>query len=95
MKAVDVQIKDINKKLQQFIKRYAALQKENLILSNEMMEYRKKEKATLEKIELLEIQTAIFKASAGKMDGTQKMEFEKRLSLYIKDLEKCMTMLNK
>ena len=95
MKTVQEQIKDINKKLQQFIKRYAALQKENSILSQEISECRGKEKAEMEKITLLEMQTSILKASAGKMANEERIEFEKRINLYIKDLEKCMTMLNK
>ncbi len=95
MKTVQEQIKDINKKLQQFIKRYAALQKENSILSREIIEYKEKEKAEMEKINLLVMQASILKASAGKMNEEEKMEFEKKINLYIKDLEKCMTMLNK
>ncbi len=95
MKTVEEQIKDINKKLQQFIKQHAALQKENLSLSREISEYREKEKAEMEKINLLEMQTSILKASAGKMTDEERIEFEKRINLYIKDLEKCMTMLNK
>ena len=95
MKTVEEQIKDINKKLQQFLKQHAALQKENLILSREISEYREKEKAEMEKINLLQMQTSILKASAGKMTDEERIEFEKRINLYIKDLEKCMTMLNK
>ncbi len=95
MKTTEEQIKDINKKLQQFIKRYAALQKENLILSREISECREKEKSEREKINNLEMQTSILKASAGKMNEEERIEFEKRINLYIKDLEKCMTMLNK
>lgn len=95
MKTIEEQTKDINKKLQQFIKRYAALQKENSILSREISECREKEKAEMEKINLLEMQTSILKASTGKMNESEKMEFEKRINLYIRDLEKCMTMLNK
>lgn len=95
MKTVEEQIKDINKKLQQFIKRHAALQKENSTLSREINEYREKDKAGIEKINLLEMEASILKASAGKMNEKEKSEFEKRINQYIKDLEKCMTMLNK
>ncbi len=95
MKTVEEQIKDINKKLQQFMKRYAVLQKENAALSNEISEYREKEKGEMEKIEILEMQTSILKASAGKMSDDESIEFEKRINQYIKYLEKCMAMLNK
>ncbi len=95
MKTVEEQIKEINKKLQHLIKKYAALQKENTTLSREINGYREKEKAEMEKINVLEMQTSILKASAGKMNAVEKFEFEKRINHYIKDLEKCMTMLNK
>ncbi len=95
MKTVAEQIKEINKKLQHLIKKYAALQKENATLSREISGYREKEKAEMEKINVLEMQTSILKASAGKMTDREKFEFEKRINHYIKDLEKCMTMLNK
>ncbi len=95
MKTVEEQINDINKKLEQFIKRHAALQKENSMLSLEINEYREKDKASIEKINLLEMQASILKASAGKMNEKENSEFEKRINQYIKDLEKCMTMLNK
>lgn len=95
MKTVEEQFKDINKKLQQFMKRYAVLQKENAALSNEISEYREKEKGEMEKIEILEMQTSILKASAGKMSDDESIEFEKRINQYIKYLEKCMAMLNK
>lgn len=95
MKTIAEQTNDIDKKLQQFVKRYAALQKENTMLSREISEYRQKEKVEMEKLNLLEIQTSILKASAGKMNEKEKFEFEKRITQYIKSLEKCMTMLNK
>lgn len=95
MKTVEEQINNINKKLKQFIKRHEALQKENSMLSREINEYREKDKASIEKINLLEMQASILKASAGKMNEKEKSEFEKRINQYIKDLEKCMTMLNK
>ncbi len=95
MKTIAEQTNDINKKLQQFVKRHAALQKENTMLSREISGYREKEKVEMEKLNLLEIQTSILKASAGKMNEEERFEFEKRITQYIKSLEKCMTMLNK
>jgi hypothetical protein len=36
----------------------------------------------------------MLKASSGKMNEKDKHDFEKRINRYIKDLEKCITMLN-
>ena len=94
MATIEEHINSINSKLQLLLKKYAALQKENLILSREMEVFKENEKAFLQKINTLEIQTGILKASAGKMDEKEKQVFEKRINQYLKDLDKCMAMLN-
>ena len=40
------------------------------------------------------MQAGMLKASSGKMNEKDKHDFEKRINQYIKDLEKCMAMLN-
>lgn len=95
MKNVEDQVSDINKKLQQLVKKYAALQKENLLMSQELNEYRNKEKLQNDRINLLQMQSNILKASAGSMGDEEKRNFEKEINQYIKYLEKCMTVLNK
>jgi predicted nuclease with TOPRIM domain len=95
MKTVEEQIRLLNTKLQQLLKKFNTLQKENSFITSELIEYKSKEKSTQEKITLLELETAILKASAGKMNEKEKIDFEKRINQYIKYLENCMTMLNK
>jgi chromosome segregation ATPase len=94
MSLIEEHINSINSKLQQLLKKYAALQKENSILNNEIERYRSHEKENLEKINSLEMQAGILKASVGKMGEKEKHEFEKRINQYIKDLDKCIAMLN-
>lgn len=94
MKTIEEHINSINTKLQLLLKKHAALQKENANLTKQIEAVRKNEKDFLEKINSLEIQTGILKASAGKMNDTEKHDFEKRINQYIKDLDKCMAMLN-
>lgn len=94
MSAIEEHINSINTKVQLLLKKYAALQKENLNLSNEIETFRKNEKEYLEKINSLEIQAGILKASAGKLNAKEKHDFEKKINQYIKDLDKCMAMLN-
>ena len=94
MKTVEEHINSINTKLQQLLKKYAALRKENAILSRELEERRTNEKNFHDRIESLEMQAGVLKASSGKMNEKDKHDFEKRINQYIKDLEKCMTMLN-
>jgi len=94
MKPADEHIHSINAKLQQLLKKYAALRKENAVLFHELEEKRTNEKKFLDKIDSLEMQTGMLKASAGKMNEKEKQNFEKRINKYVKDLEKCLTMLN-
>ena len=54
----------------------------------------KMKKIILEKIASLEMQTGILKSSAGKLNDKEKHDFEKRINNYIKDLDKCIAMLN-
>ena len=94
MNTIEEHINYINTKLQLLLKKYAALQKENSILNNEIEICRKNEKDYLQKINFLEMQTGILKASAGKLNNKEKQDFEKKINQYIKDLDKCMSMLN-
>jgi chromosome segregation ATPase len=94
MKTVDEHIHSINTKLQQLLKKYAALRKENAVLTHELEEKRTNEKNFRDKIDSLEMQAGMLKASSGKMNEKDKHDFEKRINMYIKDLEKCIGMLN-
>lgn len=94
METIEEYINAINTKLQILLKKYAALQKENSILNNEIELCKQNEKDYLEKINSLEIQNGILKASSGKWDEKEKHDFEKRINQYIKDLDKCIGMLN-
>jgi chromosome segregation ATPase len=94
MNTIEEHINSINTKLQLLLKKYAILQKENSTLSYEIETCRKNEKDNLEKINSLEMQMSILKASAEKLNDKEKHDFEKRINQYIKELDKCMTMLN-
>ncbi len=95
MKTTEEQLKVLNEKLQLLVKKFAILKKENISLAIALNESQLQEKSSQEKISRLEMETSILKASAGKMDDKERVNFEKQINHYIKDLEKCMTMLNK
>ena len=95
MKTSEEQLKILNEKLQLLVKKFAMLKKENTSMATALNESQIQEKASQEKISRLEMETSILKASAGKMDDKERVDFEKQINHYIKDLEKCMTMLNK
>jgi len=94
MSTIEEHITLLQAKLQLLLKKYAALQKENLQLSHEMEDIRKKQAASSERMNALELQNAILKTSAGKLTDQEKLDFERRINQYIKDLDKCITILN-
>ncbi len=94
MNTVEEYINSLHIKLQVFIKKYIALKKENLALTDAVKELTENEKFLSEKINILETQNSILKASAGNMSNDEKKEFEKKIKDYIKDIDACITMLN-
>lgn len=94
MKTIEEHIDFINSKLQVLLKKYASLQKENASLRSEVELYKEKQLQSLQKIDSLETQANILKTSAGSMNEDEKKNFEKKINQYIKDVDKCITMLN-
>lgn len=94
MKTIEEHIDFINSKLQVLLKKYASLQKENVSLRSEVELYKEKQLQSLQKIDSLETQANILKTSAGSMNEDEKKNFEKKINQYIKEIDKCITMLN-
>jgi chromosome segregation ATPase len=94
MNTIEEQINSLNTKLQLLLKKYSVIQKENEILNREIEKMRKNKNELLDRLNTLEMQTGILKASAAKMNEEEKDGFQKRINQYIKDLDKCMAMLN-
>lgn len=92
--SIDVHINNISSKLQSLLKKFSFLEKENHRLSNENETLKASELKNKEQIVLLEQQVNILKASAGKLEGDEKKNFEKSINGYIKSIEKCIGMLN-
>lgn len=92
---IDVHIKSFQSKLQLLLKKYALLERENDQLKKENQNYQLKEKELIEREEQLQQQVNILKTSAGKLEGKEKINFEKSINNYIRSIDKCITMLNK
>ena len=91
---LDLQIKSIQDKLQQLLKQQAMLQKENQRLKKEL------EKATLltlEKQELMQTlqqQMDVAKLGSGNLNEAEKNALGKRIDTYLKEIDKCLALLN-
>ena len=94
MSDVEKQLKRIQDKLQQVLKDYAALQKENLRLKEELDKNRTHSFAHQQNIEDLKQQVDVLKITSGDWDPNDKKEFEKRINSYIKEIDRCIALLS-
>ncbi len=86
-------LKNIQDKLQQLLKNYAAMQKENAKLKEELSDAQQKATAQLKITDELKQQVSILKLSSGEMDEAEKKEFEKRINGYLKEIDRCIALL--
>jgi len=86
-------LKNIQDKLQQLLKNYADMQKENAKLKEELSDAQQKATAQLKITDELKQQVSILKLSSGEMDEAEKKEFEKRINGYLKEIDRCIALL--
>ncbi len=91
---LDQHIKRINSKLQQLLKNYQQLQKDNQRQTVLIEELKKTKETNTTQIATLKEQLGILKAATGKMNETDKKEFEKNINRYIRDIDKCISILS-
>ncbi len=94
MVELDLQIKSIQDKLQLLVKQHQLLQKENGKLKKEL------EKATLlntekeQSLQNLQQQLDVLKLGSGNLDHAEKLALGKRIDAYLKEIDKCLALLN-
>ena len=88
-------LKRIQDKVQQLLKQHIALQKENQSLKDELDGLKKEASQFRENSETLKQQVEILKYSNGEMTEEDKKQFEKRINTYIKEIDRCITMLSR
>ena len=94
MAEMDDHIKRVNSKLQQLLKQYQSLQKENEKLTETVKGLQlAKENETAETARLQQ-QVSILKSSIGQMAEPEKKVFEKQINQYIKEIDKCIHLLS-
>ncbi len=93
MSTTDLHLKRIQEKLLQLLKYHASLQKENSKLKEELTHLKEKSVVQQKSAEDLKQQVSILKVSAGDMTEVDKKEFEKRINGYLKEIDRCITLL--
>ncbi len=94
MSDLEAHIKLVNDKLLQLIKVHAAIKKENDNFKAEIKNYKQKEEDYKSTLYELNQKVSILKAASGEMTDADKKEFEKRINLYIKEIDKCIGLLS-
>ena len=94
MAALENDIKRVNDKLQQLLKQYLLLQKENEKLKDSSRKLQEENKDQSQRIEQLQQQVGILKTAAGNLNEADKKAFEKNINHYIKEIDKCITFLS-
>lgn len=91
---VDQQFTTLYEKLQQMLRQYNRLEKENEKLKEEVEQWKKKETLTQGKVDELQQQVSILKLAAGEMSDKDKKIFERKLNQYIKEIDKTIAYLS-
>ncbi|MEP6595960.1 MAG: hypothetical protein ABJA71_08425 [Ginsengibacter sp.] len=94
MSTLETHIKLINEKLQQLLKKNTSLQKQNEILNKELTVLKEKEKDYKATIEAISQKANILQAASGNMSEEDQKELEKRIDRYVKEIDKCISILS-
>jgi GTPase involved in cell partitioning and DNA repair len=92
---LDEQLVRINEKLQLILNQFLLLKKENAKIKQELKELKQinSEKSTT--IENLIQKVEILQASKSNMTDDERRDFEKRINRYLKEVEKCISLIQK
>lgn len=94
MAEINDHIKNVNTKLQQLLKQYQQLQHENDQLNRMVADFSVKDRTQKETIAAMKQEQLILKASIDKMDEAEKKEMEKKINGYLKNIDKCISLLS-
>lgn len=91
---LDIQFKSIQQKLLLLVKEYQSLKKENTRLKSEDEELQQRVTSQSTELEKLQQQTELSKIKSTIFNETDKAEIEKRINAYLKEIDKCISLLN-
>ncbi len=94
MPDITAHIARINIKLQELLKKHAHLQQDHSRQIKVIAELQQSEKDLSERLESMQQQQLILKASLDKMDEKEKKELERRISGYVRNIDKCISLLS-
>ena len=90
----EAQLKRIQTKLQQLLKDYSVLQKENIQLKTELHHEKVDVAIQQTAIDNLKQQVDVLKYANGDLSGADKKDFEKKINSYLREIDRCIAMLS-
>ena len=93
MSELEAQLKRVSDKLQLMLKQRELLIKENVKLKQEIGALRSERHQHIKMVEELQQQVEIIKVSGTEMSESEKRQFEKRLGQYIREIDRCISLL--
>jgi peptidoglycan hydrolase CwlO-like protein len=94
MHPADQQVERISQKLHLLVKKQQSLQRVNSELRQQVHELQRQRSAQVETIDELQQQLQVLKAAKSELSADEKKAFEKRLGQYIREIDRCITMLS-
>lgn len=91
---LDLQIKSIQDKLQQLLKQQALLQRENQKLTKELEKSTTGNEEKERSLQIIRQQMDVLKLGSGNLNDAEKNALGKRIDLYLKEIDKCLALLN-
>jgi hypothetical protein len=93
MNQMDAQLRRVGEKLQQLLRQYQALQKDNERCRQELLLARQTNEQLVAESQKWRQQAEVLKLSKTEMPEAEKKAFEKRLNQYVKEIDRCISML--
>ena len=94
MKELDVQLKNLQNKIQILLKQNQLQLRQNVDLKKEIEALRASLNEKNNLLQRLHQQIDILKLNTSALDEGEKKQLEKRIDLYLADIEKCLIILN-
>jgi predicted nucleic acid-binding Zn-ribbon protein len=94
MVELDLHIKNIQEKLQLLLKQQQLLQNENDKLKKELEKVNQLNSEKEQTLQALHHQMDALKLGSGNLDAAEKAALGKRIDAYLKEIDKCLALLN-
>jgi thiamine kinase-like enzyme len=91
---LDLQIKSIHDKLQQLLRQKNMLQKENQKLTKELEKALTINQEREKSLQTIQQQMDVLKLGSASLNEEEKSALGKRIDVYLKEIDKCLALLN-